>query len=86
MPQDVTPKPPSFMQFKQFLKIPKPIFFSSESEIINQAVIDMGKVITGKEKLKGCSPMISQLSTTSPLYWERGAVEALYIVAQEGIP
>ena len=30
--------------------------------------------------------MISQLSPTSPLYWEKGAIEALYIVAQEGIP
>jgi len=87
MPQDVTPQTTLLYAIQAILEnSKKPIFFSSESEIINQAVIDMGKVITGKEKLKGCSPMISQLSTTSPLYWERGAVEALYIVAQEGIP
>lgn len=29
---------------------------------------------------------MSQLSTTSPLYWDRGAVEALLLVAREGVP
>jgi len=87
MPQDVTPQTTLLYAIQAILKnSKKPIFFSSESEIINQAVIEMGKVITGKDKLKDCSPIISQLSTTSPLYWEKGAVEALYLVAQEGIP
>jgi len=87
MPQDVTPQTTLLYAVKAILENSnKPVFFSSESEIINQAIIDMGKVITGKESLIGCSPLISQLSTTSPLYWEKGAVEALYIVAQEGIP
>ncbi len=87
MPQDVTPQTTLLYAVQAILKnSAKPVFFSSESEIINQAIIDMGKVVIGKENLNGCSPMISQLSPTSPLYWEKGAIEALYIVAQEGIP
>ncbi|MBP8933056.1 MAG: trimethylamine methyltransferase family protein [Candidatus Atribacteria bacterium] len=87
MPQDVTPQTTLLYAIQTILENSlKPIFFSSESEMINQAVIDMGKVVTGKENLNGCSPIISQLSTTSPLYWEKGAAEALYIVSQEGIP
>jgi len=87
MPQDVTPQTTLLYAVRAILENSiKPIFFSSESEVINQAIIDMGKVVTGRENLSACSPIISQLSPTSPLYWEKGAIEALYIVVQEGIP
>jgi len=87
MPQDVTPQTTLLYAVKAILEnSKKPVFFSSESEWINQAVIEMGKAVLGKESLADGSNLVSQLSTTSPLYWERGAVEALYIVAKEGIP
>lgn len=87
MPQDVTPRTTLLYAVKAILEnSKKPVFYSSESEIINKAVIDMGKAIYGKDSLAGGCNLISQLSSTSPLYWERGAVEALYVVAKEGIP
>lgn len=87
MPQDVTPQSTLLYAVKAILEnSKKPIFFSSESEQINKAIIEMGKAIYAKESLKGGCNLISQLSTTSPLYWERGAVEALYVVAREGVP
>ena len=64
----------------------KPIFFSCESAVINEAAIEMAKVILKKDDFSGGCNLISQLSTTSPLYWERGAVEALYQVALSGMP
>ena len=64
----------------------KPIFFSCESNVINKAVIEMAKTVLGKDRLKDTSNIISQLSTTSPLYWERGAAEALYLCVMEGVP
>jgi Trimethylamine:corrinoid methyltransferase len=87
MPQDVTPQTTLLYAVKAILEnSKKPVFFSSESEYINQAAIEMGKVVLVKDSLADGSNLISQLSTTSPLYWERGAVEALYVVAKEGIP
>ncbi|NJD04209.1 MAG: hypothetical protein FIA99_16820 [Ruminiclostridium sp.] len=87
MPQDTTPQTTLLYAVKAILEnTKKPVFFSSESEMINKAVIEMGKAVLGKDALAGCSNLISQLSTTSPLYWEKGAVEALYAVAEEGIP
>lgn len=87
MPQDVTPQTTLAYAVKAILEnSKKPVFFSSESEMVNMAIIEMGKAIYGKESLKDGCNLISQLSTTSPLYWERGAVEALYVVAKEGVP
>jgi trimethylamine--corrinoid protein Co-methyltransferase len=86
-PQDVPAETSLLYAVKLILEnSKKPIFFSCESEIINKAVIEMGKLVLGKDNLAGGSNMISQLSTTSPLYWERGTVEALYVCAKEGIP
>ncbi len=86
-PQDVDPNTSLLYAIKQILDVSKkPIFFSCESEIINQAVVEMCKSVLGVSGLNGRCNMISQLSTTSPLYWERGAVEALYLVSREGMP
>lgn len=86
-PQDVNPRTALLYSIKAILEnSKKPVFFSCESEVINQAAIEMAKTVLERDNLKeGCN-MISQLSTTSPLYWERGAIEALYLVAKEGMP
>lgn len=87
MPQDVTPQLTLLYAVRAILEnSKKPIFFSSESDMINKAVIEMGRTILAKDSFSGGCNLISQLSTTSPLYWERGAVEALYIVAESGMP
>ncbi|MDR3644486.1 MAG: trimethylamine methyltransferase family protein [Clostridia bacterium] len=87
MPQDVTPQTTLLYAIRAILEnSKKPIFFSSESEFINRAAIEMGKAVSKRDSLAGGCSLISQLSTTSPLYWERGAVEALYVVASEGVP
>jgi len=64
----------------------KPIFFSSESREVNQAIIAMAQATTGFSDFKDRSSMISQLSTTSPLYWETGASEAIVECARAGMP
>ncbi len=87
MPQDVTPQTTLLYAVDAiFRNSTRPVFFSSESEPVNRAVIEMGKAVMGKESLNVTPCLISQLSTTSPLYWERGAVDALLLVAREGIP
>ncbi len=86
-PQDVNPKTSLLYAIKQILDVSeKPIFFSCESEIINEAAVEMAKETLGVKALDGRSNLITQLSTTSPLYWERGAVKALHLVAKAGMP
>lgn len=85
MPQDVTAQTTLLHAVKAIMENSvKPIFFSSESESINRAIIAMGRAVAGRPA-EG-HYLISQLSTTSPLFWERGAVEALRVVAEAGIP
>jgi trimethylamine--corrinoid protein Co-methyltransferase len=64
----------------------KPIFFSSESKEVNLSIIDLARASTGFSDFKERSNMISQISTTSPLYWEAGASEALVECARVGMP
>jgi glycine betaine---corrinoid protein Co-methyltransferase len=64
----------------------KPIFFSSESREVNRTIIELAKATTGFDNFKERSSMISQLSTTSPLYWEAGASEAIIECAKVGMP
>ncbi len=87
MPQDVTPQATLIYAVKALLEnTTKPLFFSTESSAVNASVIRLLKVIAGKEDISGCPTAISQLSPTSPLLWEEGAVEALIETSKEGIP
>ena len=86
-PQDVNKHTSLLYSIKQILEVSKkPIFFSCESDVINEAAVEMAKTVLGVGKLDGRSNMISQLSTTSPLYWEKGAVKALLLIARSGMP
>jgi trimethylamine---corrinoid protein Co-methyltransferase len=86
-PQDVDPNTSLLYAVKTiFENSKKPVFYSCESGEINRAVIEMAKKILKKDRLANGSCIISQLSTTSPLYWENGTASALYICANEGIP
>jgi trimethylamine--corrinoid protein Co-methyltransferase len=87
MPQDVTPQATLLYAVKALYEnTTKPLFFSTESSAVNAAIIEMMKVIAGKNHISECPSAISQLSSTSPLLWEPGAVEALIDVATEGVP
>ena len=87
MPQDVTPQATLLYAVKALYEnTTKPLFFSTESSAINSSIIDMMKVVSGKNLISECPTAISQLSSTSPLLWEPGAVDALIDVATEGVP
>ncbi len=63
----------------------KPVFFSTDSEVINHFGMNMAEVFTGKTTGKNAY-MISQLSPTSPLFWEKGAVEGTIECARRNFP
>lgn len=87
MPQDVTAKATLIYAVKALYEnTRKPLFFSTESSSVNNSVIAIMKVIAGREDISECPTAISQLSPTSPLLWEGGAVDALIDSAREGIP
>ncbi|HHW48856.1 MAG TPA: hypothetical protein GXX14_09600 [Clostridiaceae bacterium] len=87
MPQDVTPEASLIYAVKALYEnTTKPIFFSTESSAVNAAVIKIMKAVAGKEDISDCPSAISQLSPTSPLFWEEGAVDALVEVSMEGVP
>jgi trimethylamine---corrinoid protein Co-methyltransferase len=87
MPQDVTPQATLLYAVKALYEnTTKPLFFSTESSGVNASIIEMMKVIAGKNNIFECPSAISQLSSTSPLLWEPGAVDALIDVASEGVP
>lgn len=67
-------------------KSEKPIFFSCESREVNLAIIELAEAVSGKRSFKKGSYVISQLSTTSPLFWEKGASESLVDCVLRGIP
>ena len=87
MPQDVTPEATLIYAVKALYEnTVKPLFFSTESSAVNAAIIKVMKIIAGKNDISECPSAISQLSPTSPLFWEAGAVEALLEVSSEGVP
>jgi trimethylamine--corrinoid protein Co-methyltransferase len=63
----------------------KPLFFSTDNARVNRAVIDLcAAAFAGK--LKDQVYGITQLSPTSPLYWEDGVLEAILDTLGTGVP
>lgn len=63
----------------------KPIFFSTDSPAVNRAAIAMlAAVFPGDMRAKPYG--ISQLSPTSPLFWEGSVLEAVMDTVQAGVP
>jgi trimethylamine---corrinoid protein Co-methyltransferase len=63
----------------------KPLFFSTDSNWVNRAVIELCRAAFAgslKERPYG----ITQLSPTSPLYWEEGVCEAILDTLDTGVP
>jgi trimethylamine--corrinoid protein Co-methyltransferase len=63
----------------------KPIFFSTDRPEINRAVIEMLRAVYRgdmREEVYG----ISQLSPTSPLFWEGSVLDAIMDTVETGVP
>ncbi len=87
MPQDV-PNPQATLPCAVRAVIAnsaKPIYFSTDNCKANRACIDLlAAAFAGdlQQQVYG----ISQVSSTSPLYWERGVAEAIMDTAPTGVP
>jgi len=87
MPQDV-PDPAMTLPYGVRAVIEnsrKPIFFSTDNARINRAVIDMVEAAFGGDfstQVYG----ISQLSPTSPLFWEEGVLDAIMDTVETAVP
>ena len=64
----------------------KPLFFSTEGKSIMCAVIEIAKVVSGKNDLSKEPILLCEFSPTSPLNWGKDALEALMESVKEGIP
>lgn len=85
-PMDVSPRSTLLHATKALLETTeKPLFLSTESCEIVDALIKMMKVIGGDDVQKRPNAII-QLSPSSPLFWEIGAAEGTMLCAQENIP
>ena len=63
----------------------KPLYFSTDNPAVNHAVIRMMREAYLGDSSRECYG-ISQLSPTSPLFWEQSVVRALEDTVREGIP
>ncbi|OHB75038.1 MAG: hypothetical protein A2W31_03965 [Planctomycetes bacterium RBG_16_64_10] len=87
MPQDV-PDPQATLLYGLRAVIEnstKPIFFSTDNRRANRACIELLRAAFAGN-LASQVYGISQLSSTSPLYWEEGVLEALADTVQCGVP
>jgi trimethylamine--corrinoid protein Co-methyltransferase len=87
MPQDV--EIPSFSLIHGVRAViensRKPIFFSTDNEKVNNAIIELLRV-SFKGDLTNEVYGISQLSPTSPLYWEGNVIRAVMDTVGTGVP
>ena len=87
MPQDV-PNPKASLLYGVRAVIEnttKPVYFSTDSAEINRLCIEMLKAAFPGD-LQNQVYGISQLSSTSPLYWEEGVLDALMDTVPMGVP
>ncbi len=87
MPQDV-PNPKASLLYGVRAVIEnskKPIYFSTDSLAVNRAIIEMARAAF-KGDLKNQVYGISQLSPTSPLYWEGTVLDAIMDTVPTGVP
>ena len=87
MPQDVAnPKATLLHAVKAVIEnSTKPVFFSTDNCRVNRSCIELLRAgFSGdlKDQVYG----ISQLSSTSPLYWEQGVLDAIMDMVDTGVP
>ncbi|MBN2375130.1 MAG: trimethylamine methyltransferase family protein [Sedimentisphaerales bacterium] len=87
MPQDVKEEATLLHAYQaSVLNSSKHIFFSPESVDVVKAILQMARLACGKTDLYEASPVTCQLSPTSPLMWEPGAVDGVIECARAGVP
>lgn len=87
MPQDV-PNPGATLLYGVKAVIEnsrRPIFFSTDNRAVNRAVIEMMRAVFPGD-LATQVYGISQLSPTSPLYWEETVLDAIMDTVPTGVP
>jgi trimethylamine---corrinoid protein Co-methyltransferase len=87
MPQDV-PNPRATLLYGVRACIEnsrKPLFFSTDRAEVNHACIDLVSAAFGGD-LKSQVYGITQLSPTSPLFWEKGVLDAIMDTVDTGVP
>jgi len=87
MPQDVSnPRATLLYGVRAVIEnTTKPIYFSTDNAKINRLCIEMLKAVFPGD-LQNQVYGISQLSSTSPLYWEEGVLDALMDTVPTGVP
>jgi trimethylamine--corrinoid protein Co-methyltransferase len=63
----------------------KPIYFSTDRSSVNNACIELLRAAFCGD-LKNQVYGICQLSSTAPLYWEKGVIDAFFETAETGVP
>ena len=87
MPQDVLPKSSLLHALDAlFNNTTKHVYFSPEDPETTRCIFRMAEAILQGKKLEKFPILTCQLSPTSPLTWEKGAVEALMLTAEAGVP
>jgi trimethylamine--corrinoid protein Co-methyltransferase len=87
MPQDVHPKSTILHGFIHTASnTTKHVYFSPDSVDATVGVIELSRMLCGRKDLSKGSPITCQLSPTSPLVWDREAVEGVMACAEAGIP
>lgn len=87
MPQDVLPQASLLHAVDaSFNNTTKHVFFSPEALDVARAILDMARAVVSEKDLSGCPPLTCQVSPTSPLTWEAGAVESAVEVSRSGVP
>ena len=87
MPQNV-PNPKAALPYAvraMIVNSTKPIFFSTDNSKVNRVCIDLLQAAFKgdfQQQVYG----ISQVSPTSPLYWEQGVLEAIIDTTSTGVP
>ena len=87
MPQDI-PDPGNSLLYGVRAVIEnsrKPIFFSTDNARINRAIINLAEAAFAGD-FQSQVYAITQLSPTSPLFWEEGVLEAIMDTVQTAVP
>ncbi len=85
-PSDVPPQSSLLYSLQEaFAGSDKPVYFSTDSAQLNHYAIEMAHAVA-PDAVKNGAYMITQLSPTSPLFWEKGAIEGVVECAERKFP
>ena len=86
-PSDV-PKASSLLHamMEIFNNTAKHVYFSIESAEVTRAVLEMARIIRGREDLSGRPIVSGQFSSSSPLTWQDGSIQCVIELAEAGVP